>query len=204
MAMGVKGDIEYLKDDTSEGGSRTLGSTAAVSSLGSSGADLAKKGVQKGMTKLADKILTGTPKPGLNITSVTKLGKLAKGMGMVASGAAGVASVASFGKQVYDEAKLSSSLNTGRGFESSGNKLARAGQLGAGAVGTVAAIGTAIGTITSTVATTNFWNPIGWIAAGVGVVAAGIGYLANKSKIGGLGRGNFLSKYKPGKIAGRR
>jgi len=194
MAMGVKSNIEYLKDDTSEGGSRALGVTAATTGLTATGADLGKKVLQKKMKGMAGNILSGDKTK--NITDIVNTGSKVSALGKVAGGLGAIASVASFGKQVYDTVESSSALNTGRGFESAGDKVTRGASLGAGAVGATAAVGSAVGAITGAVATTNFWNPVGWIAAAVGLVASGIGWLANKSKIRGSGR--FTGRFKPG------
>jgi len=197
-AMSVKGNIEYLKDDTSEGAERALGVTASTASLASTGTQVVQKGVNKGAKLLANKILTKSS--GKNVTDLAKLGKVSGKLGKVAGALGAIGAVASFGGQVHNELSQSSALHTGRGFESTGNKLARGGNLAAGAVGTAAAVGTAVASVTGSVAATNFWNPIGWIAAGVGIVASGIGWLANKSKIGGGGR--FTNRFNVGGYLG--
>jgi hypothetical protein len=202
LAMGVdrtKDDIEYLRDNKDEGTRRTLGTTSATTSLTATGTKVAQKGVEKGTEVLANKILSGNTTR--NITDVTRIAKVGANLGNVASGLGAVASVAGFGKQLHDEIAQVSALNTGRGFESAGEKVVRGTSLVSSGVTAAAAVGSTVAAVTGSVAAANFWNPIGWVAAGVGLVTAGVSYLTNQSKIAGT---KFKSKFKPGAYLGRR
>ena len=187
-ALSVKQDIEYLKGGGNAGedkGDRALGSSKSGLGLTSTGATLGQKGAEYGIKKLSSKILSGQGTK--NITDVVKMGEKAGKFGKVAGAAGGALAVVGFGMDVKKEMDESSNLNTGRGFESDGDKAIRGTKLAASgaaaAAGTAAVVAAATGT-----AAANFWNPVGWVAAGVALVASGASWLSNRSKIRSRGR----------------
>ena len=183
-AQSIKGNIEYLKGEGNmvEGaaGEREAGGVKAGSELVGSSAKVGKKGLEEGMKMTAKKILGGGKVK--DIGDIAKMGVKAGKLGELAGVAGGVAGVAGFGANVISEVSQLSKTKTGRGFEGVGAKAGRVGSLAAGAGATASILGTAIAGASS-VAATNFWNPLGWVAAGVGVLATGVNLLSNKSTL---------------------
>tara|TARA_Y100000310_G_scaffold161676_1_gene161572 strand:- start:475 stop:1233 length:759 start_codon:yes stop_codon:yes gene_type:complete len=187
-AVGVKTNIDYLTGNVDkEGMSKDERTATTISSIGNLtrvtaevGGSLTNRAIKKTGEKAAKGLVT---KKAADTTkkSLTKVGST---LGKVASSASAIVGVADFAGAVAREKDAKSDLRSGRGFEGQDVKDARQVGLIAKGAGAVAGVGMAVGAIlggAASVAATNFWNPVGWVAAGVGILAAGFQLLKGKN-----------------------
>tara|TARA_B100000809_G_scaffold240107_1_gene262140 strand:- start:1813 stop:2655 length:843 start_codon:yes stop_codon:yes gene_type:complete len=171
------------------------------------GSKLVGSSLKKGMEKTASNILAG--KGTKNITDIVKSGAKSKAVTAVGEGIGGVAGVvtalAGSGEDKAKEEAEKKSLQAGGFKEKSGetkqlenvSKTAKdvgtVAAVGAGVGATLGAVGATVAGAAGTVFSTNFWNPVGWVAAGVGLIASLFGSKSsekdNKDQIRTRGRG---------------